>query len=72
VEEAIKILKDAVICSKHFQNSDYDESKKPRKILKSDSIPSQNLNFPTKPNEHLNLNFAEERCSDNKGLAYKT
>jgi hypothetical protein len=33
-EETIKVAKDAVICSKHFRNSDYDECKKQYKILK--------------------------------------
>jgi hypothetical protein len=33
-EETIKVAKDAVICSKHFRNSDHDECKKQYKILK--------------------------------------
>jgi hypothetical protein len=72
VKQAIQVLKDGVICSTHFRNSDYDECKKPRKILKRDSISSQYLNFPTTPNEPFNLNLAEKHCSGNKGLAYKT
>jgi hypothetical protein len=57
IEEKFKKVKDAVICSQHFQITDYDQTRLPQKILLKESVPSQKLTLnkmsDNLPNFHI-------------------
>jgi hypothetical protein len=57
IEEKFKKVKDAVICSQHFQITDYDQTRLPQKILLKESVPSQKLTLNKMPDNLPNFHI---------------